>query len=86
MSQRKPLTVRTTVNPFEGCPNSRPTNIMTWWRGKHPNLLTMAHAKTIGERAAKILRDHRDLVDARKMTTTTIRDSWRRWSATPSPR
>jgi hypothetical protein len=55
-----------TVNPFEGCPNSRPTNIMTWWRGKHPNLLTMAHAKTIGERAARILRDHRDLVDARK--------------------
>ena len=49
-----------TVNPFEGCPNSRPTNIMTWWRGKHSNLLTMAHAKTIGERAAKILRDHRD--------------------------
>ena len=33
---------------------------MTWWRGKHPNLLTMAHAKTVGERAAKILRDHRD--------------------------
>ena len=26
----------------------------------------MAHAKTIGERAARILRDHRDLVDARK--------------------
>ena len=33
---------------------------MAWWREKHPNLLTMAHAKTIGERAAKILRDHRD--------------------------
>jgi hypothetical protein len=54
------------VNPFEDCPNSRPTHIMTWWRGKHTNLLTMTHANTIGERAAKILRDHRDLVDARK--------------------
>ena len=42
-----------TVNPFRGCPNSRPTNIIRWWRGKHPNLLTMAHAKTIGERAAR---------------------------------
>ena len=47
------------VNPFRGCPNSRPTDIMAWWRKKHANLLTMAHAKTIGERAAKILRDHR---------------------------
>jgi hypothetical protein len=55
-----------TVNPFDRCPNNRPTHIMAWWRGKHSNLLTMAHAKTIGERAAKILRDHRDLVDARK--------------------
>ena len=50
----------TAVNPFDRCPNSRPTHIMAWWRGKHSNLLTMAHAKTIGERAAKILRDHRD--------------------------
>jgi hypothetical protein len=25
-----------TVNPFSGCPHSRPTNIMTWWRAKQP--------------------------------------------------
>ena len=49
----------TTVNPFARCPNNRPTNIMTWWRGKHTGLLTMAHAKTVGERAAILLRDHR---------------------------
>ena len=25
-----------TGNPFDGCPHSRPTNIMRWWRGKQP--------------------------------------------------
>jgi hypothetical protein len=50
----------TAVNPFDRCPNNRPTHIMAWWRERHPNLLTMEHAKTVGERAAKILRDHRD--------------------------
>ena len=25
-----------TVNPFDGCPHSRPTNIMRWWRAKQP--------------------------------------------------
>ena len=27
---------KTTVNPFDGCPHSRPTNIMRWWRAKQP--------------------------------------------------
>ncbi|HWY81620.1 MAG TPA: hypothetical protein VNY10_06750 [Roseiarcus sp.] len=49
-----------TVNPFGGCPNSRPTNIMRWWGENHGSLLTMAEAKKLGERAAILLRDRRD--------------------------
>jgi hypothetical protein len=60
---RETVDSTTAVNPFAHCPNNRPTHTTTWWRGKHPNLLTMAHAKAVGERAAKILRDHRNSLD-----------------------
>lgn len=54
-----------TVNPFRGCPNSRPTNIMKWWRKKHGTLWTMAEAKKVGERAAILLRERRDRLNER---------------------
>ena len=54
-----------TVNPFRGCPNSRPTNIMRWWRKKHGTLWTTAEAKKVGERAAKILSDCQDRLNER---------------------
>jgi hypothetical protein len=74
------------VNPFDRCPNSRPTHIMAWWRKKHPNLLTMAHAKTVGERAGKILRDHRDNIIVQNPATGDDYTSMRRcWRASLSP-
>jgi hypothetical protein len=26
-----------TINAFDGCPNTTPTNIMSWWRANHPD-------------------------------------------------
>jgi nitroreductase len=34
----------TTVTSFEGCPHSRPTNIMRWWRAKRPKPAPEPHA------------------------------------------
>ena len=54
-----------TVNPFRGCPNSRPTNIMSRWRRKRGTLWTTAEARKVGERAATLLRDRRDRINER---------------------
>ena len=35
----------TTVTSFEGCPHSRPTNIMRWWRAKQPKPAPEPHAQ-----------------------------------------